>query len=125
MLDCFFDLLAWFIPREAACDAATPRVPNPPRLLAFPDAEEGDCDELGEDGISANGLFPEDDFNDFFDEVVFELELDDWAGDVADDDWEFKFPYAAYNAVECIMQCSLKNIFYWNLKNYIYIYTKF
>ena len=60
MLDHFWDLLAWFIPREAACEAATPRVPNPPRLLAFPDAEEGDCDELGEDGISANG-FPEDD----------------------------------------------------------------
>ena len=110
MLDHFWDLLAWFIPREAACEAATPRVPNPPRLLAFPDAEEGDCDELGEDGISANG-FPEDDFNDFFDEVVFELELDDWAGDVADDDWEFKFPYAAYNANKNIVWCNFRQMY--------------
>ena len=72
--------------------------------------EEEDCDELGEDGISANG-FPEDDFNDFFDEVVFELELDDWAGDVADDDWEFKFPYAAYNANKNIVWCSFRQMY--------------
>ena len=70
-------------------------------MLAFPDdTDEGDCDELGDDGISVNDLVPKDDFEDFFDEVVFELELDDWAGDVAVDDWAFKFPYAAYNAIK-------------------------
>ena len=111
MIDIHFYLLAWFIPREAACVAATPNVPRPPRLLVFPDdADEGDCEALGEEGImSANDLLLEEDFDDFFDDVVFELELDNWAGDVADVVWAFepprvfKFPYAAdmlYNAVK-------------------------
>ena len=111
MIDIHCYLLAWFIPREAACDAATPNVPNPPRLLVFPDdPDEGDCEALGEEGImSANDLLLEEDFDDFFDDVVFELELDNWAGDVADVVWAFepprvfKFPYAAdmlYNAVK-------------------------
>ena len=28
------NLLAWFIPKEAACEAATPNVPRPPKLFS-------------------------------------------------------------------------------------------
>ena len=89
-------LLAWFIPSEAAWDAATPNVPKPSKPAAPLADEEGDeLEGFGEDDV--DGIF-----EDFFDnDVVLGVEFTDWE----EEEFELdppKLPYAAdmlYNAI--------------------------
>ena len=73
-------ILAWFIPSDAACDAATPNVPRLPRLAVPPEAGDGVCEEFedAEEGISRVAKLLDEIFDDFRDELeFFWLELDD------------------------------------------------
>ena len=93
-------LLAWFIPSEAAWDAATPNVPKPSKPVAPLADEEGDeLEGFGEEDV--DGIF-----EDFFDnDAVFGVEFTDWEGEEFELDPPKvlpKFPYAAdmlYNAI--------------------------
>ena len=93
-------LLAWFIPSEAAWDAATPNVPKPSKPAAPLADEEGDeLEGFGEDDV--DGIF-----EDFFDnDAVFGVEFTDWDGEECELEPSKvlpKLPYAAdmpYNAI--------------------------
>ena len=75
-----FYILAWFIPSEAACDAATPNVPKLPRLAVPPEAGDGVWEELedADEGISPVTMLLDETFDDLRDELnFFWLVLDD------------------------------------------------
>lgn len=75
-----FYILAWFIPSEAACDAATPKVPKLPRFAVPPEAGDGVWEEFedADEGISPVAKLLDEIFDDLRDELnLFWLVLDD------------------------------------------------